>query len=180
MTGDGSQAVQAWIEGVLARYERRLLGYALRWVGDAEAARDVTQEFLLRLCRHRIALDDPRLGPWLFRVGRNLAIDHLRKERPMHRLDDLAFAPPAAADAPEEGAAREEASGRLLEQVRRLPSRQQEMVWLRFRGGLSYREIAEVCRTSVSNVGVLLHAALRTLRARLAEAPTASVAKEPS
>jgi RNA polymerase sigma-70 factor (ECF subfamily) len=43
-------------------------------------------------------------------------------------------------------------------------------VWLRFRSGLSYRQIAEVTRTSTGNVGFLLHTALKRLRERLGEA----------
>ena len=98
----------------------------------------------------------------------------------MHRLHE-SFAPPATSPpTPTEAAERREAQGRLVVLLRDLPPRQQEVVWLRFRGGLSYREIAEVCRTTVSNVGVMLHTALGTLRARLAVAPASASGKEPS
>ena len=51
--------------------------------------------------------------------------------------------------------------------LNQLPPRQREAMVLRFRGGLSYDAIAEVMGTSHSNVGVLLHKALRTLREEL-------------
>jgi RNA polymerase sigma factor (sigma-70 family) len=51
-----------------------------------------------------------------------------------------------------------------------LPQRQQEAVRLKFQGGLSYREIAEVMDTTANNVGVLLHTAIRTIRDKLATA----------
>jgi len=38
---------------------------------------------------------------------------------------------------------------------------------LKFQEGLSYREIAAITDVSVSNVGFLLHTALKTLRGRL-------------
>ena len=47
-----------------------------------------------------------------------------------------------------------------------LPDNQQEVVRLKFEGGLSYRAISEVTGLSVSNVGYLLHQAIRTLRQR--------------
>jgi len=49
------------------------------------------------------------------------------------------------------------------------PSReaQQEAVYLRFQGGLSYKEIAEVTGHTVTNVGFLLHAAVKSIRAQL-------------
>jgi RNA polymerase sigma-70 factor (ECF subfamily) len=174
----GPVGTDGWLQQVLARHERPLLGYAARLLGDVEAARDVVQDAFLRLCREPIGLEDARLGPWLYRVCRNRAIDHLRKESRMQRLDE-AFAPPETADGPHEAAARREASERLVLLLQGLPPRQQEMVWLRFRSGLSYREIAEVCRTSVGNVGVMLHTALRTLKTRL-ETASPLAAKEPS
>lgn len=169
-----------WFGTVLDRFERPLVGYAQRLVGDPEAARDVVQDALLSLCRRPQRPGDDHLGPWLYRACRHRAIDHLRKERRMHRLDE-SFAPPAtSAPTPTEAAEQREAEGRLAALMRDLPPRQQEVVWLRFRGGLSYREIAEVCRTTANNVGVMLHTALGTLRTRLAVAPAAAGGKEPS
>ena len=45
-----------------------------------------------------------------------------------------------------------------------LTDRQQEVVRLKFQGGLSYREIAEVMDTTVTNVGVMLHKAIKKIR----------------
>ena len=38
---------------------------------------------------------------------------------------------------------------------------------LKFHGGLSYREISKITNRSVSNVGYLLHAAVRKIRRQL-------------
>ena len=61
----------------------------------------------------------------------------------------------------------QEESGRVREQIASLPDRQQEVLRLKFQEGLSYREIAAITDVSVSNVGFLLHTALKTLRGRL-------------
>ena len=53
---------------------------------------------------------------------------------------------------------------RLLEE---LPPRQREVIRLKFHGGLSYRQIGEVMGLTVSHVGVLIHTALKTIRASL-------------
>lgn len=179
MTDTASSRGADWIGPVLDRFERPLMGYAARLVGDPDAARDVVQETFLSLCRRPARPKDEHLGPWLFRACRHRAIDHLRKERRMHRLDE-SFAPPASTPTPADAAARREARESLVVLLRDLPPRQQEVVWLRFRGGLSYREIAEVCRTTANNVGVMLHTALGTLRARLAAVPVSTDGKEPS
>ena len=49
-----------------------------------------------------------------------------------------------------------------------LPENQQEVIRLKFQHGLTYREIAGVTKHSVSHVGVLIHAGMKTLRQKLA------------
>jgi RNA polymerase sigma-70 factor (ECF subfamily) len=48
-----------------------------------------------------------------------------------------------------------------------LSENQQEVVRLKFQSGLSYREISEITDLSVTNVGFLLHTALKKIRERL-------------
>lgn len=52
----------------------------------------------------------------------------------------------------------------LLKQVSQLKTRQQEVLRLKFHGGLSYQEIAEVTGLTRSHVGVILHTAISALR----------------
>ena len=63
--------------GLVMRYERRLIGVILRFVHDAELSRDLAQETFLRAFE-RLDQFDPsrRFGPWLFRIGVNLALDY--------------------------------------------------------------------------------------------------------
>ena len=77
---------------------------------------------------------------------------------------------PDAAPLPPAQLERKEASGFLLRIVATLPPRQQEVIQLKFQNDLSYQEISEITQLSVSNVGVLLHNALKTLRQRYAQA----------
>ena len=65
---------------------------------------------------------------------------------------------------------RQEAAGFLLRIVATLPTRQQEVLQLKFQNDLSYQQIAEITKTTANNVGVLIHTALKTLRQRYAHA----------
>jgi len=72
----------------------------------------------------------------------------------------------AAADPASAASGREEASG-VLRWLNQLPEDQQEAIRLKFQEGMSYRQISEVTGHSVSNVGFLIHAGMKELRARL-------------
>jgi RNA polymerase sigma-70 factor (ECF subfamily) len=54
--------------------------YALRTVGNRELAEDITSEAFLELYRNLDTIDPARLPAWLFRVARNRAVDHWRKQ----------------------------------------------------------------------------------------------------
>ena len=56
---------------------------------------------------------------------------------------------------------------RALSLIPTLPEKQQEVVRLKFQHQLSYKEISEVAQVSVTNVGFLLHTALKQLRSEL-------------
>ena len=160
IVGDG------WAVEALDRFERPLLAYARRFTGELDAARDLVQDAFLKLCQNPLAIDDPRLGPWLFRVCRNRAIDRLRKESPVRLWEEPDRMPDTALDTDRTVETRDEAQ-HLAASLRALPPRQGEAVWLKFRGGLTYRQIAEVMDESVPNVGFLLHTAIQELRRRL-------------
>ncbi len=158
----------AWIQDSLARYERRLLRYAQRILGDPEAARDVVQETFVRLCSSERDRVEPRLAEWLFTVCRNRALDIGRKERRMKPLaDGVAEARPAADPAPSEVLEGRETESTLTRHLERLPDRQQEVLRLKFQEGMSYKQIAGITSLSVANVGYLIHVGVKTLRAEL-------------
>lgn len=168
-----------WVEDALSLHEGALVTYAARILGDAHRARDVVQETFLRLCRERPEQVGGHLRPWLFTVCRRIAFDELRKERRMTPepgnargtagataeavLDGLPAAVPDPAAAAE---VRDDAS-HALRAVAGLPAAQREVVDLRFRHGMSYAEIAEVTGHSVTNVGFILHTAMKSLRNEL-------------
>ena len=150
-----------WIVAAARRFERPLLAYVSRLLGDPHRGRDVVQDAFLQLCRQPRADVEPRLAPWLFAVCRRRAVDILRKE---NRMATLSTEPPAAADGPAEAVERTDAAAAVLARLAHLPANQQEAVRLKFLQQFSYREIAEVMGLSESHVGVLIHTALTTLR----------------
>lgn len=158
----------AWIRAVMERFERPLVRYATSLTGSEERARDAVQDTFFRLCEAERTAVEEHLAAWLYRVCRNRSLDLRRKERPLRPLLDGELERHASGE-PTPAAALEqrEASAHLLACLAQLPESQQEVVRLKFQEGLSYREISEVTGHSVSNVGFLIHRAVRALRARL-------------
>jgi RNA polymerase sigma-70 factor (ECF subfamily) len=165
---EGALNDSAWIDDALRRFETPLVLYARKICGDEDRARDVVQETFLELCAAERNAVEPRLAAWLFSVCRNKALDVRRKESSM-KTEGAMSVGERTGDAPDPSAVllAEEQSERVLTLVERLPAKQQEVLRLKFQGGLSYKEIAAVTGDSVGNVGFLLHVALRALRERM-------------
>ena len=67
---------------LVVRYERRLLRVIGRFVRDRHVARDLAQETFLKVYERLDQFDTARrFGPWLFRIGVNHTLDHLRKKK---------------------------------------------------------------------------------------------------
>ncbi len=66
---------------------------------------------------------------------------------------------------------KEEQLADVLTVLSTLPANQQEVIRLKFQGDLSYLEISRVTNLTVSNVGFLSHAGLKTIRERVRTQP---------
>lgn len=61
-----------------------------------------------------------------------------------------------------------EAQDAILRLIDRLPPNQQEVIRLKFQNGFSYKEISRITTLSVTNVGFLIHTAVKRLRTEFA------------
>jgi RNA polymerase sigma factor (sigma-70 family) len=155
----------SWIRQAVERYEGPLVRYAFRITGQLDQARDVVQDVFVRLWKVEHNQVDGHLAEWLFRVCRNRALDVQRKEYRMQTSDDSFLETKASLEPPpDKTAAIQESFAEALRLVAKLPPNQQEVVRLKFQNDLSYQEISQITRLSVTNVGYLIHTALKTLR----------------
>lgn len=161
----------AAFEGLVAAYEAPLLRYAGRILRDANAAQDVVQDAFLRLFRLWTAPLEPGpvLSAWLYRVTHNSAVDHLRREA-RRRLLHLRHAEEQPQDRPPDLGAGARVSDEALaaaRALRQLSLREQQVVILKVYEEKSYREIGAITGLSESNVGFILHHAMRKMAAAL-------------
>lgn len=161
-------------EALLARYQNRLYRYLNRMVREPATAEDLFQQTWLRVVQNIRGLDPGRnFEPWLFRIGRNLAIDHLRRYRPRSLDEPLPSGdlPGEHVPSPDPGAFHALVAGertrRVSQALEALPVIHREVLTLRFEEEMKLEEIAEVLGTPLSTVKSRLRRALDALRARL-------------
>jgi RNA polymerase sigma-70 factor (ECF subfamily) len=158
-----------WMRSLVDAHAADLTRYAASILGDHEGAKDVVQESFIRLWREPRREIEDHVRPWLFRVCRNCALDQRRKGGRMRPLNEVDTATrPAEGKGPEETAEQQDSHAQVIRLMNKLPENQREVVRLKFQNDLSYKEIAGITELSVSNVGFLLHTALKTLRAQVA------------
>src|SRR5262245_16875006 len=152
---------------IVARYLPQVLALARRILNDASEAEDVAQEAMLRLwqvaARWR---EDAPVGAWLYRVAHNLAIDRIRRRRPMVDVDAAVnLADPAPT--PVERLAERERKAAVERAIAGLPERQRTAITLVHTLEMGNIEAAAAMEISVEALESLLSRGRRALRAAL-------------
>jgi RNA polymerase sigma-70 factor (ECF subfamily) len=140
-----------------------VFAYVTTLLRDRGAAEDVTALAFERAFR-KSGKFDARRGTeraWLFGIARNAALDELRKRK---RTAALAADPADVAPEPDEEMDRALRRAAVRTALAELPSRDRELIALKFHAGLDNAEIADVLGVSASNAGTRLHRALTKLR----------------
>lgn len=160
-------------EALFERHRRGLLAYVNGMTKDLQAAEDIVQDVFVRLAR-RLDTINPRRGasPWLYRVARNRAVDHLRKRAPEVLPGEEALREwlgRAGGDNPANALLRTEAVALVREALLSMEPGDRDVLMLRFFGGLRFREIAAVLKRPMGTVLWQSRRSLEKLR-RLVEA----------
>jgi RNA polymerase sigma-70 factor (ECF subfamily) len=174
---------EAAFEMILSRYTRPLFGFLCRYLGGVDRAEDVFQEVFYEVIRGRRSYRRRyRFAAWLFRIGRNRAVDRLRRNgvrktesldhpaNPREHEGETQVAKIVTGDPDPESEAQSLELGKALEAaLASLPADQREVFWLKERSGLSLGEIAEITGVSQNTVKSRLRYALEKLRAILVQ-----------
>ena len=164
------------IEELFAALEAPLLGYGLRLTGELGLAEDVVQEAFMKLHSQFKEVRAPRR--WLYRTVHNLALNQRRRTAKIVSLNAITEESensPVTADTadpaplPDEQIIRMEGIGQVRLSLETLDERSRELIRLKFTDELSYRDISARTGISVSNVGYILHNALKNIAGELAK-----------
>jgi RNA polymerase sigma-70 factor (ECF subfamily) len=142
----------------------RVYNYFRYRLGNDAVAEDLTSRTFEKAWtqRARYRRDLAGLATWLFSIARNVAVDHLRAQRPHLPLEAAEHV--AEIGTPQEHVAHASDLERLAALLERLPAREQELVALKYGAEATNRAIAALTGLSESNVGTILHRVVLQLR----------------
>jgi RNA polymerase sigma-70 factor (ECF subfamily) len=160
----GASATEADFEQLYQAELPRIYNFFRYRVGDNQLAEDLTSTTFEKAWRNRERYrhDLAAFSTWLFTIAQRVAIDHLRRHHSTVSLDEVVH---VSNEENIEALTQKRADfKRLSILLARLADRDQELVALKYGAGLTNRAIAGLSGLTESNVGVLLHRALQTLR----------------
>ncbi|MCL2856545.1 MAG: sigma-70 family RNA polymerase sigma factor [Oscillospiraceae bacterium] len=102
---------------------------------------------------------------WLISIAKNTVTDYLRAKKRKYfvSLDNIIdFVFPGAQ--PDEMAVRDEENRALMVAMAKLKDQERQILSMKFATDLGHREIAQILGLSDSNVGVIVHRAIKKLR----------------
>ena len=157
--------IAAW-EIIIDRHLAAVSRYAAYILGDIGQSEDVAQETFIRLMKkaHTWEPGDATLKGWLFKVARNLCIDHKRKKRPDPIENAYDLLDPNDNNTTDR---RIDIANIVKTALGLLPERQKTAIVLVHYEGFSGAETAELLDISVEAVESLLARGRRNLRKTL-------------
>jgi RNA polymerase sigma-70 factor (ECF subfamily) len=171
---------------MVEHYMPKALGFATKMMGNAEDAKDVTQEAFVKAYRSLGSYRrEAGFATWFFRVLSNACTDHLRKASLMRRvfffskrgeeeggaepLEEAADPHPGAG--PEEDMKRRELGLALTRALMSLTARQRAVFLLKHYDGMKFSDIAAIIGISEGAVKSHMARAVTALRTRMKDQP---------
>jgi len=159
---------------LVARYQRELYHFLVRFLGNRAAAEDVFQESFLQVHQSAEQFDPQRrFRPWLFTIAANKARDLIRSQarRPTNPLQ-ASISPgddesgefidlmQSANSMPSEPMEREELQRQVQTTVTGMPEHLREILLLSYFHQFPYKQISEILDIPLGTVKSRLHAAV--------------------
>ena len=154
---------------IIRDYKDGLIFYLYSFVGDINIAEELTEDtFVLLGTKKPKDKGKSSFKTWLYTIGRNVAIDYLRKnakkrEVPMDEYKELS----GEAESLELMYIREERKIIVHQALRKLKSEYQQILWLVYFEEFTHKEAAMVMKKSVHNIETLVYRARKSLRSQL-------------
>lgn len=159
---------------IVDAYQDMVYNTCLSIVKHEEDAEDLAQEVFVQVYQSINSFKgESKLSTWIYRIATTKSLDHERKKKRKKRFgfvksifgdeSEIVINPP---DFHHPGVTldNKESAARLFKAIDKLPEHQKAAFILNKVEGLSYQEVSDVMRTSISSIESLLHRAKANLR----------------
>ena len=147
------------------RYYKQVFGYFARMTNNTEISRDLTQNVFLKILKYSHSWKgDKVFAYWLFRIARNILIDHFKESK---RFDDTSDNGEIISKDQAESVREmdtKESFDFLLEAMEQLNPADRELIELNRFQGFSYKEIAQTILSTENAVKVKTFRAIQKLK----------------
>jgi len=162
LAGDESGLVE-----IIRDYRDGLILYLYSFTGDLRAAEELAEDTFVKL-----AVKRPRdkggasFKTWLYAIGRNLALDHLRRSAARREAPlEAASARTSEAESLEQRCLRTERQQQLRRAMARLKPEYRQVLWLVYFEDFSLKDAARVMKKSTHAAETLVYRARQALKA---------------
>ena len=161
---------------LLERHKGRLLNYIIQHCNNRQLAEDIFQETFVKAIitiQNGNYTENGKFANWLFRIARNLVIDHFRHENSEGTVStddtyDVLNRKEFSDDTIEDAMVELQTRNDIRRLVKALPQSQREVLIMRYYRNLSFKEIAEKTNVSINTALGRMRYAILNLR-RLAK-----------
>lgn len=142
-------------------YNRRLYNFFLKSTFDRNLSHDLTQTVFYRMIRYRNSYKtNSAFRSWIYQIARNVMADYFRSEKRISQFVDIE-------DIGEQAEENDPSSSnyrQLYRAMALLDDEQRELLVMSKFQSMKYEDIATIMETSVGNVKVKVHRAIKQLK----------------
>ncbi|WP_042196071.1 RNA polymerase sigma factor [Paenibacillus camerounensis] len=165
---------EAFFNQLYSKYHHIIFAYIMSHVSHRETSKDLLQEVFLRIWNQihvgiELGIDESRY--WIYRIAKNLVIDHYRRRSTQNRTEDKIKADAVSNNLVSKSA---EDTFEIKEQIlnveqaiRRLPDNLYRVLILQYIGQMNSSEIGELLELPAGTVRYRLSMARKKLRQEL-------------
>ena len=172
------QGSQEAFQQLVERNQDRVFNTCFGFVRNNDDADDLAQEVFIEVFRSIDKFkNDSKLSTWIYRIAVNKSLDFIKKQSRIKRWGGIIKLSTSENDSDENWYAHNETPEQNLEQQERinilnnaidkLPIKQKSAFTLHKYEDLSYKEIADIMKTSVSSIESLMHRSKKNLQKSL-------------
>ena len=157
-------------ETLIIRYEKKILNFIYKMIMDKDEAENLTQDTFLKVYSNLGKYQsDGKFAPFLFRVAKNLVINHIKRERKNISFSNFFSVHKKEPEikngiTPLEQLEKKEVDELLKKYISHLKENQRIALIYKFSYDYSYKEIAQLTGWSIPKIETLVHRAKKTLK----------------